>query len=432
MHPKLEQLGKRILVDGFQVIPDLERSHGSWVYDLNQDRELLDFGYNHFASSTLGYNHPGLLEDDDYRRRLEIVSRIRIALSDVYPEEYMDFVECFNRITPDAYGHFFFIDGGAPAVENSLKVAFDWKHRKQDRQGHHTGNKIMHFTRAFHGRLGYTLSLTNTADHNKTKFFPKFDWPRIPGPRMNFARDGSIATPGDLENTIAAIEEVLEHGNEDLAAILVEPIQGEGGDNYFPPEFFTYIRRVADENEMLLIFDEIQTGWATGDWWTAGRLTNGVLPDILIFGKKVQVCGLAVTDRIDDEDNVFKVSSRINSTWGGTLADMVRSMQMMEIITKDHLFDNSTKAGDRIMTALRKETDEHLVSNIRGIAGWVAFNLPDSETRDHLYSEILAADCLALKSGTHSIRLRLNLAITSDEIDKGLEILIGVLDKAQA
>lgn len=425
----IEKIKSKVLVDGFEIVPDLEKSHGAFLYDKKSGREMLDLGYNQFGSLTVGYNHPET-QDPDYQKRLLNASGIRWALSDVYPEYYADFVEAFSGILPEGFEHLFFIDGGALAVENTLKTAFDWKTRKNFAERDVIpGDKIIHLKNAFHGRSGYTLSLTNTADPNKYKFFPKFDWPRVHSPAATFYRDGSVSYD-DEERAKAEIEEAIKTHGDRIAAMIVEPIQGEGGDNYFSPEFFRFIRKKADENDFLLIFDEVQTGWSTGSWWASDHITGGVRPDIFSFGKKTQQCGIAASRRIDEvSENVFKVSSRLNSTWGGNLADMVRSTKFIEIIKKNRLLDNSKRQGERIKKALIEETDESMIRNIRGTGGWIAFTLPDGKIRDALHKQLYAEGVMLLKSGKNSLRMRPHLAISDEEVDIGLERLFSAIKK---
>ncbi len=425
----IEKIKEKVLVDGFEIVPDLEKSHGATIYDKNSGREMLDLGYNQFGSLTIGYNHPAT-QEPEYLKRLLKASNIRWALSDVYPEYYGDFVEAFSSVLPKGFEHLFFIDGGALAVENALKTAFDWKTRKNFAEKDVIpGDKVLHLKNAFHGRSGYTMSLTNTADPNKYKFFPKFDWPRVHNPAATFYRDGTVKYD-DEERARAEIEDAIKRYNYRIAAMIVEPVQGEGGDNYFSPDFFKFIRKKADENDFLLIFDEVQTGWSTGSWWASDHITGGVRPDIFSFGKKTQQCGIAASTRIDEvKDNVFKVSSRLNSTWGGTLSDMVRSTKFIEVIKKDRLIDNSKRQGERIKKALLNETDESLVSNIRGSGGWIAFTLPDSGTRDRLWKALYAEGVMLLKSGRNSLRMRPQLAITDQEVDAGLERMLSAMKK---
>ena len=224
---------------------------------------------------------------------------------------------------------YFFIEGGALAVENALKAAMDWKVRKNLAAGRgERGTEIIHFERAFHGRTGYTMSLTNT-DPRKIAYFAKFPWPRIVSPSLDFslpprrsARRRRRRRKSCAENEI---RDVLAQKAVDIAAIIIEPIQGEGGDNHFRGEFLHTLRRLCDEHDMLLIFDEVQCGMGiTGRNWCCEHFD--VLPDLLAFGKKAQVCGVMAGPRLDEvKDNCFRLPSRINSTWGGNFTDYVRS-----------------------------------------------------------------------------------------------------------
>ena len=191
--------------------------------------------------------------------------------SDVYSVPMARFVDTFARVLGDpALPHLFFVDGGALAVENALKVAFDWKSRHNEARGidPELGTKVLHLRGAFHGRSGYTLSLTNT-DPNKVARFPKFDWPRIDAPYIRPGADMDAVEAESLRQARAAFE---AHPH-DIACFIAEPIQGEGGDRHFRPQFFAAMRELCDEFDALLIFDEVQTGCGlTGTAWAYQQL----------------------------------------------------------------------------------------------------------------------------------------------------------------
>jgi L-lysine 6-transaminase len=309
-------------------------------------------------------------------------------------------------------------------VENALKVAFDWKVRKNYSKGYRAerGHRVLHLEQAFHGRSGYTMSLTNT-DPKKVKFFPKFDWPRILSPKCNGPEDEA-----DVEEREAlAIRQAQRHFEQhpdDIAAIILEPIQGEGGDNHFRPAFLQALRDLADENDALLIFDEVQTGVGlTGTFWAWQGL--GVTPDLMAFGKKTQVCGVLAGPRIDEvEDNAFRVPSRINSTWGGNIVDMVRFDRILEVIEEDDLVGNAARAGEHLLGRLRALAAEHEgVSNPRGRGLFCAFDLPNGEVRDAVRKRAYERGLIILGCGERAIRFRPSLPITPDELDEGLALL---------
>jgi L-lysine 6-transaminase len=424
----LETLSRHILVDGYHVVMDLKRSRGSYIYDARSGRFILDF-YTNFATSPIGYNHPKMTTPE-FLEKLAEVAVNKPANSDIYTQAYAEFVETFSRIAvPESHaGHMFFVEGGSVAVENTLKAAFDWKVRKNFARGarEERGTQIIHFEHAFHGRTGYTLSLTNTFDPRKTQYFPKFRWPRVTAPRLRFPVTSQVLA--EVEELESRAEEEIrracaEHPDE-VAALIIEPIQGEGGDNHFRPEFFRRLRRLADELEFLLIYDEVQTGAGlTGSMWAWQQMGAG--PDLFAFGKKTQVCGFAANSRINDVDNVFKVSSRINSTWGGNLVDMVRGQRYFEIIAEENLVENARVVGQYLAARLNELAEElpDKVRNVRGRGLFIAFDLPDTATRGKVMEACLANDLLTLASGASAIRFRPPLNLSREEADEGVRKL---------
>ena len=418
-------LGKHILADGYEPVMDMKKSHGSWLVDERDGSEYLDM-FSMFASGAVGYNHPDILAGKD---RLAAAALYKPTLSDIYNVQYAEFVEAFsNMAIPEYLPHTFFIEGGALGVENALKVAFDWKVRKNMENGKgEKGGKIIHFKQAFHGRTGYTLSLTNTSDPRKTMYFPKFDWPRIDNPKLSFPltedrlEEVKLAEKSSLDQIKAAIT----NNPDEIAALIIEPIQGEGGDNHFRDEFFVALRQICDENEMLFIMDEVQTGIGiTGKWWA--HQYNSVKPDIISFGKKTQVCGLLAGKRVEEVDkNVFSESSRINSTFGGNLADMVRFHIILEIIEKENLIENAKNMGAVLKKELQFLSEEFpaYVTNPRGLGLFAAFDLPSQTERDKVINGLLKNKLLMLPSGDDAIRFRPHLNVTSEDLKTSIDII---------
>jgi L-lysine 6-transaminase len=425
-------LKRNMLVDGFPFVLDLKKSHGSWLHDSLTGREYLDF-FTFFASSALGFNHPALTSDE-FLAKLGRVAVNKVSNSDIYTTEMAEFVATFARIAiPKNLPHLFFISGGALAVENALKAAFDWKVKKNLAKGikGEKGQKAIHFREAFHGRTGYTMSLTNT-DPTKVDLYPKFDWPRIENPKVIFPLEDHLdEVLASEKRAIGQIEKAIADDGDDIAAIILEPIQGEGGDNHFRAEFFRELRRIADENEMILIFDEIQTGVGiTGKMWAHQNF--GVEPDIFCFGKKTQVCGIAASDRLNEVDSVFKVSSRINSTWGGNLTDMVRAMKIFEVIEEEGLVEHAAEMGTVLQEALKgfEKKYPEFVSNVRGLGLFCAFDLPDSECRNVFVTKAMDKGLLVLKCGPRTIRFRPPLNVSAKEIAKAAAILDEALSES--
>ena len=418
-------LGKHILADGYEPVMDMKKSHGSWLVDERDGSEYLDM-FSMFASGAVGYNHPDILAG---KNRLAEAALYKPTLSDIYNVQYAEFVEAFsNTAIPEYLPHTFFIEGGALGVENALKVAFDWKVRKNMENGKgEKGGKIIHFKQAFHGRTGYTLSLTNTTDPRKTMYFPKFDWPRIDIPKLSFPITDIVLENVEKNEKIAIdqIKSAISNNPDDIAALIIEPIQGEGGDNHFRDNFFVALRQLCDENEMLFIMDEVQTGIGiTGKWWAHQH--NSVKPDIISFGKKTQVCGLLAGKRVEEVDkNVFFESSRINSTFGGNLADMVRFHIILEIIEKENLIENAKNMGAVLKKELQFLSEEFpaYVTNPRGLGLFAAFDLPSQTERDKVIGGLLKNKLLMLPSGDDAIRFRPHLNVTSEDLKTSIDII---------
>ena len=418
-------LSKHILADGFDPVMDMEKSHGSWLVDERDGTEYLDM-FSMFASGSVGYNHPDIIAKRD---RLAISAQNKPTLSDIYNVYFAEFLETFSQTAiPDYLPHTFFIEGGGLAVENALKVAFDWKVRKNISNGKgEKGSKIIHFNQAFHGRTGYTLSLTNTTDPRKTMYFPKFDWPRINNPKVTFPITDDVLKKVEKNEKLSVdqIKTAITNNRDEIAALIIEPIQGEGGDNHFRDEFFVKLRQLCDENEMLYILDEVQTGIGiTGKWWAHQH--NSVKPDIIAFGKKSHVCGLLAGRRVEEvENHVFAESSRLNSTFGGNLTDMVRFQIVLEIIEKENLLENAKNMGEFLNSELLNLAEEFpfYVTNPRGLGLFAAFDLPSQTERDNLFSNLMKNKLLILPSGDQAIRFRPHLNVTKEELTTALDII---------
>ncbi|MBF6356308.1 L-lysine 6-transaminase [Nocardia higoensis] len=422
-----DALSTHILADGFPLVLDLRASHGRTLVDQRDGAAYLDmFGF--FASNALGMNHPALAQDRQFRAELAEVALNKPSNSDIYTVEMAAFVETFARVLGDPrLPHLFFIDGGALAVENALKVAFDWKSRHNEahgRLGQARGTKVLHLTGAFHGRTGYTMSLTNT-DPVKTARFPVFDWPRIDTPYLREGHPVEVAEALALDQARRAF---AEHPH-DIACFIAEPIQGEGGDRHLRAEFLRAMQRLCHENDALFVLDEVQTGvGGTGTAWAYQQL--GLEPDVVAFGKKTQVCGIMAGGRVDEvPDNVFVVGSRLNSTWGGNLTDMVRARRILEVIERDDLFDRSRRLGAHLLARLRTLAAAHpSVTEPRGRGLMCAITLTTPELRDAAVTALREREhVLILGSGHRGIRFRPPLTVTAEELDQAVDALDRVL-----
>jgi L-lysine 6-transaminase len=426
-------IAKHILADGYDIALDLRKSQGRYIHDAVTGKDYLDL-FSFFASAPLGFNHPAM-STPEWKKHIAEVAINNPSNSDFYTEEMAVFVDTFaNTVIPDSHPYLFFVSGGALAVENGLKAAFDWKVRKNIAagRGEKLGTKVIHFKQSFHGRTGYTLSLTNTADPRKYMYYPLFDWPRVDPPAMIFPLEDNLAAVQEAEKaSLKQIDDAIKTHGHDIACLIIEPIQGEGGDNHFRPEYLQALRDRADKHEFLLVFDEVQTGMGLcGEWWAWQSL--GVAPDIFCFGKKSQVCGIASTTRVDDvPNNVFHESSRINSTWGGNLVDMVRCTKYLEIMVDENILENVRVRHDQVIEGLTALAAAHpgRIKGIRGRGLMIAFDLETQQARNALVSKIFDNGAIILPCGHRTIRFRPPLNITAPEVDKAMKIIGKSMDE---
>ena len=430
-----DEIRKWLLRDGFDIVVDMEKSKGSHMINKINGEDWLDF-YTFFASAPFGMNHPKL-DNPEFKETIFRAAINKVASSDIYTEQMAQFVKTFGEVAvPEGFNHVFFIDYGTLAVENTFKVAMDWKVQKLLEKGKigkgdaikgRRGTKVIHFHEAFHGRSGYTLTVTNTQDPNKYQYFAQFDWPRVLNPKIYWPLEENLGVVAWLERyAIKQIKPAIWDNPDDICAIIIETIQGEGGDNHFRTEFFQQLREICDQEEILLIFDEVQCGMGiTGKMW-AWEHHAPVKPDIFSFGKKAQVCGLVAGPRVDEvEKNCFTVSSRINSTWGGNTVDMVRSAKYLEIYREEKILDYvSNVAGPALLKGLNELQAEfpEFIRNVRGKGLMCAYDICSPELRDKFLKECHANKMLILGCGANTVRFRPALNVPVADIEKGIEI----------
>jgi L-lysine 6-transaminase len=431
----LALLRRHVTADFLDLVVDLERSHGCWLVDVRTGRRHLDMlGY--YGSSPLGHNHPGLTGDPRFAADLLAVAHSKPSNPDFPTIVQARFVETFLRVLGDEdMPYLFFIDGGALAVENALKVAFDYKTRRNaERNIPARGWRVLHLERAFHGRSGYTLSVTNT---NPTHYwgFPLFDWPRIPSPAADRMETWDApGLTGDEAAALTAAAAAFRRHPDEIACVLVEPIQCEGGDRHLRAPFLLALQELCTRHDALFVLDEVQTGaGVTGHPWAYQAL--GLAPDLVAFGKKTQVCGVMGGRRVRKlPDNAFVLPGRLSSTWGGNLLDMLRSTRILEIIEQDKLLDNAADLGSRLLTGLRQcvAAFPGLLSAPRGRGLLCAVDVADSDRRDRLVSLAWHRHgALFLGCGERTLRFRPPLSVTADDVDAALTVLRDVCVEAE-
>jgi len=424
-----------------EIAPDLWNSHGSYLKEISGD-EYLDVCC-FLASAPIRFDHPRL-RNDQFIQKIGRAAIYRPSIADFWTTELAHFVKMLRDIaTPPYLHHYFFIDGGALAVENALKAAFDWKVRLNIQKGkikgdpqeekRPLGTKVLGFESAFHGRSGYTMSITHTNDPNKYKYFPKHDWFRVDPPVLQYDNEGNIsnveAVQQQEKKAVENLQNILKDHADDIAAILIEPIQCEGGDRHIPASFFKELRRMAAENDIILIYDEVQTGFGTtGKMWAHEHFGPDARPDIIIFAKKAQVGGIManydVFSRIPE--NVFgnddACKSRLNSTWGGNPVDMVRCTEFLKIIEEENLLQNVQTVGAFLLKGLQNLCREFdgLIGNPRGMGMLLGFDAHEPVMKPKIWQAFRDEHLLCLVCGAKTIRFRPHLDMTLEEAEEAL------------
>ncbi|MCB0359011.1 MAG: aminotransferase class III-fold pyridoxal phosphate-dependent enzyme, partial [Bdellovibrionales bacterium] len=339
------------------------------------------------------------------------------ATGDLYTDVDARFFATFGTSCADPFGfqRIFTVDGGGPAVDNAVKAAMVWRSlfNRQHRGVERNADIIICFTSAFHGRTGFALSATQSHDPRKTEYFLRAaNWPRIAYPGCVYDADGRVV------NNVAQLEEealqqvrnALDRYPNRVAAILLEPIQGEGGDAHCTQRFLSQLRTICDERDVLLIFDEVQTGMGrTGSIWAFEQFI--VRPDICVFGKMAQVCGFMAADPLlrpnDPGDaskrvsgGVFEEASRISSTWGGSLVHKARWLVFWKRIVEGRLIQAAEQLGYQLLASLQNLSREfpEFFTNPRGRGLFAAIDVP-FEKRDAFWEACKRAGALVIPSG---------------------------------
>ncbi|HMV65843.1 MAG TPA: aminotransferase class III-fold pyridoxal phosphate-dependent enzyme [Myxococcota bacterium] len=411
------------------VYQDARRSLGNYLVDADGN-VLLDL-YGHIACVPVGYNHPDLLAA--WRGgRFDWAAGYRPALGVAPSAEWVDVVErALMGAAPAGLGKVYTVTTGAEAVENAIKVAFiAWMRRvrgaprpedlaacMRNAQADANRLQVLSFEGAFHGRSLGALSLTRSKAIHKLDF-PAFDWPVAPFPASRFPLDAHAEENAAAEaRSLEAVEAAMRAGA--VAAVIVEPVQAEGGDRHASPAFFRALQALCRERGACFIVDEVQTGLgATGRMWAHEAWGLPEPPDVVTFSKKMQLGGFYLRDELFPAEPY-----RIFNTF---LGDPLRGAQLeviLEIVRRDHLVEATRLTGDFLLAELGALQERHpgLVSQVRGAATFAAFDLPDGATRDRLLHGMRQRGLEAGGSGDRSVRFRPALVFAPRHVAEAVE-----------
>ncbi len=420
----LDELNKYVIATPFPFVLDLAHCEGMYLVTLDGQR-LFDWA-GYFGSKLIAHNHPRLYEPD-YVERLVRAANNKVANPDFLTPECLDYYRLLHRVAPLSLQgpnlEVYAVNSGAEAVENLLKylvARFNAKRRAQNKIV--TGRRFLYFDQAFHGRTVFALAITQTLDPVATRDFHGLTGSgnvNLPFPAVNTSGP-EAANRERTRRALEAVRAVLEQMADEVVGIVVEPIQGAGGQRVAEPEFFHGLSRLAHEYDVYLAFDEVQTGLgATGKMFAIDHFDLPYPPVAVAVGKKFGAGAVYMREPLED-------IGVLDSTWGGTLADMVRVVQEMKIVEDEGLIEAAGLKGERLAAGLRALADApgSRITNVRGMGLYQGFTLREPADRARL---ILLAreeqDLLLLGAGADAIRTRPNLSVTHDEVDLFLNLL---------
>ncbi|MFM7320519.1 MAG: aminotransferase class III-fold pyridoxal phosphate-dependent enzyme [Armatimonadota bacterium] len=420
----LAELGRTVVATPYPFVLDLERCDGMWLATIDGQR-LFDWA-GYFGSKLIGHNHPRLSEPE-YLVRLARAANNKVANPDFPTVECVEYYRMIHRLSPERMRgpnlEVYAVNSGAEAVENVLKYLVSRFNAKAAKAGRPIGNRrFLYFDQAFHGRTVYALQVTQTVDPVGTKDFHGLSASgniKIPFPAIDTdATDVENARRTD--DALRVVESILTHMADEVVAILVEPIQGAGGQRVAEPRFFQELSELAHRYGVYLAFDEVQTSLgATGRLFAIDHFDLPHPPQAVAAGKKFG-CGVVYMEEPLEDIGV------LDSTWGGTLADMVRVVREVEVVEEEGLIARAERNGARLAEGLRRiaHSPGSRIRNVRGIGLYQGFSLPDAEQKARFIERAREEeDCLVLGAGVDSIRTRPNLSVTANDIDRFLEIV---------
>ncbi len=395
----------------------VERAQGSELWDVDGKR-YIDFMAG-VAVLNAGHRHPAIVE----AVKQQIDKFWHICLSDFFYPQAVELAEKLQAIAPMPDTKIYLANSGTEAIESAIKLAM-----------HKTGrSKFIGFIGAFHGRTLGSLSFTASKAVQRAKYKPGVYVHHMPYP--NPYRPLLAPLNGETygETVIRYLEEqILENliDPEDIAGVLIEPIQGEGGYIVPSPGFFPRLRKICDKHGIMLIVDEIQSGIGrTGKWW--GVQHENVEPDIVCFAKGVGG-GMPIGGIIARNEHMMWGPGSHGSTYGGNPVACVSALATLNVIQEEGLLTQAEETGNYILNALHDMQAQHpSIGDARGRGLMIGIEfVKDRETkeravtlRNNVIQHAFENGLLLIPCGKSGIRITPALNIPRDLVDEGLQIL---------
>ncbi|MFN7145764.1 MAG: aminotransferase class III-fold pyridoxal phosphate-dependent enzyme [Myxococcota bacterium] len=423
------------------VMMDDERSEGVWLHDVDGN-VLLDLFAN-FALGALGYNHPALLAVAQ-SPAFAAAAANPTSTPFVTTPEWIRFVEAMQGYAPKGMARIYCVDGGGEGVESALKAAFvrhgergrvasgrpanplELSNEEQcailDNEG--TDAVVVSFSGGFHGRGLGPMSATHSKLIHKADL-PAFHWPTaiFPANRFPLERYAEENRQAEAE-ALQSLEHLLERYAGRVAALLVEPIQSEGGDRHASPAFFRGVQALCKRAGAAFVLDEVQTGMGiSGTLWAHEQLELPSPPDMVCFGKKMQMGGFFATPDYD-----IAQFGRMYQTRNGDRARAMLGLATLDTIAKDDLLRNVRETGAYFLARLEELAARYpsLITEPRGRGFLLAFDLPTPAARDDFNGRALRKGVFASYTGVRSVRLRPHLVTTRAHVDEAMSVFFDV------
>jgi 4-aminobutyrate aminotransferase/(S)-3-amino-2-methylpropionate transaminase len=406
---------------GFSHPIFIERGENAEIWDV-EGRRFIDFAGG-IAVLNTGHRHPKIIQA--VKDQLDHYTHTCFQVL-----AYEPYVELAERINAKAPGDFakktLFLTTGAEAVENAVKIARA-----------HTGRSgVIAFGGGYHGRTLLTLGLTGKVVPYKTGFGP------FPA-EVFHARFPNALHGVSVDDAIESIEHIFKNDIEAsrVAAMIVEPVQGEGGFNVAPPEFLQRVRALCDQHGIVMIADEVQTGAGrTGTWFAVEQ--SGVAPDLITMAKSM-AGGFpisAVVGRAEIMD--APAPGGLGGTYAGSPLACAAALAVLEVFDEENLLQRSRDVGQRITTRLQALAKDHeCIAEVRGLGAMVAMELckngdphqPDADLTKALAIEAMNRGLIILTCGTYGNVVRILVPLTASDtvIDEGLNMLADALNQLQ-
>jgi len=424
--PKTKELHKELNAlqnsDAVSFFADYQKSQGNYIVDAD-DNIILDF-MTQIASVPLGYNHPAFYSAlQKPENMVHFVNRPSLG---VFPPT--DWAQRLNntlmKIAPKGMSNVQTMMCGACSVEHSFKAVF-MAYRRKERGGSPPSAEelescvyneepgcpkltIMSFNKGFHGRTSSALNCTHTKWAHRLDF-PAFDWPIAEFPQLKYPLESH--TQENRQEEIRSLQSVRRKFEEynnvkglKVAGLLVEPIQGEGGDNYASPEYFRELQQVVKEYGAYMIVDEVQSGTGvTGEMWHHSTWNLPSPPDCVTFSKKSLTGGFYHLDELRPTEGY-----RVFNTWMGDPSKIVMLEALIDVIERDNLMNNVKDVGKYLLNGVKELEKEYpdQLSSARGLGMLQAVDVRDEGHRNKLMKDLLQNGVLTGAGGERVLRLR--------------------------